>query len=358
MGQNARILNAKGRGALSNGEGRFERHRREAIDDGWEAPEAPDVLRTEVQIERPRSIISRNNSPDLSFDRSINPYRGCEHGCVYCFARPSHGYLGFSAGLDFETKLIARPDAPLQLAKELSRRKYTPMAIAIGTNTDPYQPIENKYEIMRDCLQVLSDFNHPVTIATKGVLIERDLDILEDMAARGLARVGMTLTTLDDRLSRSLEPRVPRPARRLKTIERCAERGIPVRLMVSPVIPGLTCHEIEKIVAAAAGAGATAATWAMLRLPFEVSELFQEWLAEFAPDRFDRVMSKLREMHGGKTYDAEWGKRMRGEGVYAEMIANRMALAVRRNGLALRPPELRTDLFRVPARVGDQLSLF
>ena len=347
----------KGRGATRNSEGRFDLINRFGFDDGWGMEDPLPPVRTEVTVERPRSIISRNTSPDLSFDRSINTYRGCEHGCIYCFARPSHGYLGLSAGLDFETKLIARPDAPEILARELSAKRYVPQVMAIGTNTDPYQPIERTHQIMRRCLEVLSDFNHPVAIVTKGTLIERDIDILGDMAARGLMRVGITITTLDDDLSRHLEPRVPRPKRRLQTIEKLKAAGTPVRLMLSPIIPGLTDHEIERIVSAAKGAGADAATWSVLRLPFEVSELFQDWLAEHMPERAAKVMARVRETHGGKTYDAEWGKRMRGEGEYARVIAQRFKLAARRAGLFKPLPDLRTDLFAVPPRVGDQLSL-
>ena len=348
----------RGRGAVSNQAGRFEAFEKVGFDDGWAREEDRAPIRTEVRIERPRKIISRNSSPDLSFDRSINPYRGCEHGCIYCFARPSHGFLGMSAGLDFETKLIARPKAAEVLAEELSKPGYAPQAMAVGTNTDPYQPIEGKYRVMRECLEVLSAFNHPVTITTKGALIERDLDLLADMAERNLARVGITITTLDAGLSRKLEPRVPSPKRQLAIIERLARAGVPVRLMLSPVIPGLTDHEIEAILENAAEAGACSATWAMLRLPYEVSELFQEWLQEHVPGRAGKVMARVRELHGGKTYEASWGKRLRGEGVYANLIAQRVTKARKRYGLDRPPPALALDRFKVPQRVGDQLSLF
>ncbi|MEQ8257429.1 MAG: PA0069 family radical SAM protein [Roseovarius confluentis] len=351
-------LRRPGRGAVSNAVGRYERESRSFEDDGWNLAPEEAALGTRVSIERPRSIITYNRSPDLPFDRSINPYRGCEHGCIYCFARPSHAWLGLSAGLDFETRLVARPDAPEVLAAELRKPGYKVRPIAIGTNTDPYQPIEKTHGIMRACLQVLSQFNHPVAIVTKGSLVERDIDILSDMAARGLARVGISVTTLDAKLSRAMEPRAPAPARRLKVIERLASAGVPVRAMVSPVIPGLTCHEIEPILKSVAGAGAEAASWIMLRLPLEVSPLFREWLAATCPDRAARVMGHVRDMHGGKDYAADWGRRMRGSGPYAEMVAQRFKVAARRLGLDAKQPPLRCDLFEPPARAGDQMELF
>lgn len=351
-------LRRPGRGAVSNAVGRYERESRSFEDDGWNLAPEEAALGTRVSIERPRSIITYNRSPDLPFDRSINPYRGCEHGCIYCFARPSHAWLGLSAGLDFETRLVARPDAPEVLAAELRKSGYKVRPIAIGTNTDPYQPIEKTHGIMRACLQVLSEFNHPVAIVTKGSLVERDIDILSDMAARGLARVGISVTTLDAKLSRAMEPRAPAPARRLKVIERLADAGIPVRAMVSPVIPGLTCHEIEPILKSVAGAGAEAASWIMLRLPLEVSPLFREWLDATCPDRAARVMGHVRDMHGGKDYAADWGRRMRGSGPYAEMVAQRFKVAAKRLGLDAKQPPLRCDLFQPPARAGDQMELF
>lgn len=305
-----------------------------------------------------RSLITYNRSPDLPFDRSINPYRGCEHGCVYCFARPSHAYLGLSPGLDFETRLIARPNAPQLLERELAAGRYKVAPIAIGTNTDGYQPIEKQHEILRDCLKVLEAFNHPVAIVTKGALIERDLDILAPMAARGLVRVGISLTTLERDLARRMEPRTPTPERRLTMIRRLSAAGVPVRVMTSPIVPGLTDHEIETMLAAGRDAGADTASWIMLRLPREVSPLWQEWLAEHAPNKAAKVMARLREMHGGRDYDPRWGHRMRGEGTYAKIIANRFDAAARRLGLPGKAPLLRTDLFFVPPRAGDQLSLF
>ncbi|WP_170437645.1 PA0069 family radical SAM protein [Ruegeria arenilitoris] len=347
-----------GRGAVSNDAGRYEAYAHEAVDDGWEDPEPLPPLRTSVRDEVAKSLITYNKSPDLPFDRSINPYRGCEHGCVYCFARPTHAYLGLSAGLDFETRLIARPNAPDVLARELSSARYKVAPIALGTNTDPYQPIEKTLSITRACLEVLRDFNHPVAIVTKGALIERDIDILAPMAALGLVRVGISLTTLDDGLSRRMEPRAPAPKRRLRTIRMLTEAGIPVRVMTSPIIPGLTDHELEALLEAGRDAGADAASWIMLRLPREVSQLWQEWLSEHEPGRAEKVMARLREMHGGRDYDPRWGHRMRGEGVYAEMVAKRFKSAIARLGLATTTPKLRCDLFARPARAGDQLSLF
>lgn len=348
----------RGRGALSRDTGRFERHRRVDVADGWDIGEEMPALRTEVTEERPRSLINYVSSPDLSFDRTINPYRGCEHGCIYCFARPTHAWLGLSPGLDFETRLVARPDAADVLERELRARRYQIAPIAIGTNTDPYQPIERDRQIMRACLEVLCAFRHPAMIATKGTLIERDLDILSDMAAQNLVRVGITITTLDAELNRRMEPRVPSPTRRLATIRRLTDAGIPVRVMLSPVVPGLTDSEIEPILSAARDAGARAATWAMLRLPLEVAPLWEAWLDEHYPDRKSRVMSRLREMHGGKVYDARFFKRVRGEGAYAALIAQRFTKARRRLGLDGDLPPLDCGLFQPPPRAGDQLSLF
>lgn len=349
---------AQGRGTTSRDDGRYETLRRVDTDDGWDIPEDQSVLRTEVSEERPRSLINYVSSPDLSFDRTINPYRGCEHGCIYCFARPSHAWLGLSPGLDFETKLVARPEAASVLDRELRARGYKVAPIAVGTNTDPYQPVERDRRIMRNCVEVLQAFRHPVAIATKGTLIERDIDILSDMAARNLCRVGITITTLDADLNRRMEPRVPSPARRLVTIRRLSDAGIPVRVMVSPIVPGLTDPEIESILSAARDAGAVAATWAMLRLPLEVAPLWEDWMDRHYPDRKSRVMSKLREMHGGKAYDAQWFKRLRGQGAYADLIAARFTRARRRLGLDQTLPDLDCTAFRPPPRVGDQLNLF
>lgn len=346
-----------GRAALSNETNRFERFSTEAVDDGWEPEELP-PLRTEVSVERPRRAITRNSSPDIGFDRSVNPYRGCEHGCIYCFARPSHAYLGLSPGLDFETRLVSRPEMPALLRQELSRKGYEVAPIAIGTNTDPYQPIEREERVMRGVLEVLREFRHPVGIVTKGTLVERDIDILSEMAAEGLARVGISVTTLDPKTARAMEPRVPGPARRLAAIRRLSEAGIPVRAMISPVVPALTDHELETIVAACAEAGAVAASSIVLRLPREVSGLFRDWVAEQFPDRAERIMGRVRELHGGRDYDPEFGKRMTGSGQWAALLRNRFELACRRHGLSRRLPPLRTDLFRAPPRAGDQLDLF
>ena len=349
---------ARARGALTNRAGRYERHARVAAADDWGIPWDLPPLRTEVRVERARSAITRNDSPDVPFDRSVNPYRGCEHGCIYCFARPSHAWLGFSPGLDFETRLVVRPDAPEVLARELARKSYAPAVIAIGTNTDPYQPVEKEYRIMRRLLEVLRDHRHPVSVVTKGTLIERDADILGEMGRAGLARVGLSVTTLDPALSRSMEPRVPLPARRIETIRRLAEAGCPVRVMVAPVVPALTDHELESILAAARAAGAVAASWIMLRLPREVAPLFREWLERHCPDRAARVMGRVRDLHGGRDYDAEWGSRMAGHGAFSDLMRQRFALAVKRLDLATDLPPLRTDLFAVPDRAGDQLRLF
>ncbi|PUB11280.1 PA0069 family radical SAM protein [Yoonia sediminilitoris] len=347
-----------GRAAGSNPDVRFDRLTSEAVDDGWQRDEELPVLRTEVSEEVARKVITRNTSPDLSFDRSINPYRGCEHGCIYCFARPSHAFLGLSPGLDFETKLIARPNAAERLRAELSNPRYAPDTIAIGTNTDPYQPIEKEREIMRQILMVLRDFNHPVAIVTKGTLIARDIDILAPMAAKGLVRVGISMTTLDPKTSRAMEPRVPLPAARLRVIRQLTDAGIPVRAMVSPVVPALTDHELEAILAACHDAGAVAASSIVLRLPREVSALFQEWLVAQFPDRAARVMGRVRELHGGKDYDPAFGKRMVGQGEWAKMIQQRFKLATRKLGLDRSLPKLSTDLFAKPPETGDQLALF
>ncbi len=351
-------LRVKARGALDNATGRYEREQRVAADDGWDLPEEERLLRTEIRVERPRSALSFNRSPDLPFDRSVNPYRGCEHGCVYCFARPSHAYLNLSPGLDFETRLIARPGIGAVLAREIGRKGYQVAPVAIGTNTDPYQPCEAEYRVMREVLQVLHDWNHPVAITTKGALVERDLDLLAPMAARGLARVGISITTLDAGLARSMEPRCPAPARRLEAIRRLSDAGVPVRVMVSPVIPGLTDPELELILAAARAAGAVAASWIMLRLPLEVAPMVQDWLEARVPGRAAKVMARIREVHGGKDYDPQWGRRMRGEGLWSDLIAQRFAKACAREGLTVPQPPLRRDLFAAPPRAGDQLSLF
>ncbi len=348
----------RARGAIDNQTGRFEPHTRTAYDDGWEIEETDRLVKTEVRTEVPRSALSYNRSPDLPFDRSVNPYRGCEHGCVYCFARPSHAFLNLSPGLDFETRLIARPGIGAVLDGELRAKSYRVATVALGTNTDPYQPCEAEYGVMREILEVLSAHQHPTAITTKGTLIERDLDILAPMAAAGLLRVGISVTTLDRDLSRKMEPRAATPARRLETIRRLTAAGIPVRAMLAPVVPGLTDQEIEPLLEAVAEAGAQAASFIALRLPLEVSPLFQEWLAAHYPDRAAKVMGRVREMHGGRDYDAEFGKRMRGQGVWADLMARRFGVAVARLGLKTQMPPLRCDLFCPPLAKGRQLALF
>jgi DNA repair photolyase len=348
----------RARGALGNATGRFEPRSRVAFDDGWEIEETERLVKTDVRLEIPRSALSYNRSPDLPFDRSINPYRGCEHGCIYCFARPTHAFLNLSAGLDFETKLIARPGIGAVLDAELRQRAYRVATVAIGTNTDPYQPCEAEYGVMREVLEVLAAHRHPVAITTKGTLIERDLDILVPMAAEGLLRVGISVTTLDRDLSRRMEPRAATPARRFAIIRRLSDAGIPVRAMLAPVVPGLTDHEIEPLLEAVAAAGAVAASYIALRLPLEVSPLFQDWLAQHYPDRAAKVMGRVRELHGGRDYDPEFGKRMRGEGIWAELMERRFSVAMARLGLVSKLPPLRCDLFCPPLATGGQLSLF
>ncbi|NOV15347.1 PA0069 family radical SAM protein [Ensifer adhaerens] len=347
----------RGRGAGLNMSGRFEPQAREVFDDGWESLEDLPPFKTEVQVEKPRSVISRNDSPDISFDRSINPYRGCEHGCIYCFARPTHAYMGLSAGLDFEAKLFAKPDAPRLLERELARTDYKVRPIAIGTNTDPYQPIEKEWRIMRQILEVLQAANHPVMIVTKSAMVTRDIDLLAPMAEKGLARVGISVTTLDRKLARTMEPRASTPSKRLEAMRALTEAGIPTGVLVSPIIPALSDHEIERVLEASRSAGALEATYVLLRLPLEVSPLFRDWLLRNYPDRYRHVMSLIRSMRGGKDYDAEFGKRMKGAGPYAWQIGRRFELAAKRLGLNLNRRQLRDDIFVPPLGTGVQLSL-
>ncbi len=346
----------RGRGAGQNPPSRYDRQTAHRVDDGWDRdPDTPE--RTRVEIDQSRTILARNRSPDVPFDRSINPYRGCEHGCIYCFARPTHAQLGLSPGLDFETRLLAKPRAPELLAETLRRKNYDCQPIAIGTNTDPYQPVEKQWRIMRGILQVLWEHRHPVTITTKGALVTRDIDILRRMAREGLVRVTLSLTTLDSHLSRAMEPRAASPNRRVAAIKDLVRAGIPTCVGIAPVVPGLTDHEIEGLLQTAADAGADYATFISLRLPLEVSPLFQDWLKREYPDRAARVMARVREMHGGKDYDPTWHQRLRGTGVYANVIARRFELARKRLGLDRPVKELRTDLFKCPPRAGDQLSM-
>jgi len=351
----------KGRGAVSNPEGRFESQSRVREDDGWDslAEEVP-PLETVVAEDPARSIISRNDSPDVPFTQSINPYKGCEHGCIYCFARPTHAYLNLSPGLDFETKLFYKPGAAALLEQELRKPRYVCQSISLGTNTDPYQPIERKYRVTRSILEVLRRFRHPVGIVTKGAaLIERDLDILADMASANLAVVAVSITSLKDEIKRTLEPRAASPASRLRVVRRLTEAGVPVMVMVAPVIPFVTDAELEQILEAAKEAGALAAGYVMLRLPYEVKDLFREWLDAHVPLKAKHVMSLVQQMRGGKDYDSAWGKRMTGQGEYAGMIARRFRLACKRLGLGF-DARLRLDTaqFRAPPAAGDQMGLF
>lgn len=348
----------RGRAAGINPTGRFETTSRHLFDDGWQTLDELPPFKTEVTAEAPRTIVARNESPDLPFDRSINPYRGCEHGCVYCFARPTHSYMGLSAGLDFESKLFAKPGAAKLLRKELAAPGYEVKSMAMGTNTDPYQPIEKQWRVTRDILEVLEETNHPVGIVTKSALITRDIDILSRMASKGLARVAISVTSLDRKLSRAMEPRAATPALRLDTIRQLSDAGIPTSVMVAPVIPALTDHEMERILDAAKANGAQDASYILLRLPHEVSGLFKEWLLRHYPDRYTHVMSLMRSMRGGKDYQAEWGTRMRGVGPYAWQVGRRFDLATRKIGLKSMRMSLRSDLFTAPTPQGAQLSLF
>jgi DNA repair photolyase len=350
----------KGRGAITNPEGRFERHRREPFDDGWgsldELAGEPSP-RTEALPDRARTIITRNDSPDVPFDRSINPYRGCEHGCIYCYARPSHAFLGLSPGLDFETRIFVKHDAAMLLRRELARPGYACRPISLGTNTDPYQPLERRLRVTRAILEVLAEARHPVGIVTKSALVCRDLDLLAPMAQDGLANVYLSITTLDARIARTLEPRASSPRRRLEAVRALAAAGVPVGVMVAPIIPGLTDPEIEAILEEAAAAGASTAGWVLLRLPYEVKDLFAAWLEAHFPLRARHVLSLVRQCRGGLLNDPEFGSRMRGQGVFADLVARRFRQAARYLGLDRRQLPQRTDLFRPPAGDG-QLDLF
>lgn len=347
----------RGRGSLSNSASRFDTQRRDVFDDGWESITSLDSFKTHVMNERARRIITTNDSPDIAFDRSINAYRGCEHGCIYCYARPTHCYLGYSAGLDFETKLIAKTNAAELLEQELAKPGYQPKPIMLGTNTDPYQPIERHRLITRQILEVLARTNHPVGIVTKSALVIRDLDILAPMAERGLVKVALSVTTLDHRLARKMEPRASTPQKRLAALAELSCAGVPTRVMVAPLIPALNEPELEGILEHAAHAGVETASYILLRLPLEVAPLFREWLKETFPDRAGRVMSLLQGMRGGNDYDSDFGRRMRGEGPYAEQIAARFKIAMRRLGLREDEAPMRTDLFSRP-QVAPQLDLF
>ena len=350
----------KGRGATLNPGGRFERHTREAVDDGWASLEqlaGDPAPATQALPDRARTIIAHNDSPDVPFDQSINPYRGCEHGCVYCYARPSHGHLGLSAGLDFETKIFVKHEAAALLRQELARPGYVCKPISLGANTDPYQPLERRLRITRQVLEVLADARHPVGIVTKSALVTRDIDLLAPMARDGLARVYVSVTTLDPEIARTLEPRASAPRRRLEAIGVLAAAGITTGVMVAPIIPALTDHEIEPIMAAAADAGAASAGYVLVRLPHEVKDLMAAWLDAHFPGRAAHVLSLIRQCRDGRLNDPEFGSRMRGAGVYAELIRQRFRQASRRQGFDRRQMPQRTDLFRTP-RLSGQMELF
>jgi DNA repair photolyase len=371
----------KGRGAISNRTGRYESRERVAISDGWEQggdtanTEGPGLedpgledtdwpedlklppLRTTLGIDAARRIITYNQSPDVPFDRSINPYRGCEHGCIYCFARPTHAYYGLSPGLDFETRLFHKPNAADLLAEELRKPGYVPATLALGTNTDPYQPIERKLKLTRRILQVLAAFNHPFAIVTKSPLVVRDLDIIQPMAEKGLAHVAVSVTTLDRAIARKLEPRAPTPAKRIEAISALAKAGIPTAVMAAPMIPALNDSEMEAILESAQDAGASAAGYIMLRLPLEIRDLFVEWLHGNFLDRANHVMSLVRDTRNGADYNANWGTRMTGTGVYAALMKQRFTISVARLGLNKRRHDLDTTQFSIPPRAGDQLTL-
>ncbi len=348
----------RGRGARSNPASRFDHHQTAYLDDGWESLSDVPRLRTEIFTESPKTIITRNTSPDISFDRSINPYRGCEHGCVYCYARPSHAYMGLSPGLDFESKLFIKPNAAALLREELTATTYQPATIALGANTDPYQPIERDYRITRSVIEVLQEFSHPFGIVTKSATVLRDLDILTEMAKRGLVKVAVSVTTLDGKLARSMEPRASTPMKRLSALEILSKAGIPTVVMMGPIIPGLNDSEIENILKSARNAGVREAGYTMLRLPHEVKDIFKDWLEKEYPDRAAKVMSLVKSVRSGAENDPNFGTRMAGTGPYAWTIGRRFQLAAQRLGLNTIRVKLRTDLFAKPPQKGEQMALF
>ncbi|MGE0421147.1 MAG: PA0069 family radical SAM protein [Reyranellaceae bacterium] len=366
----------KGRGAISNPPVRYDSQTTVTVDDGWGSAderdpvkvnphpddEEPPRLATTLTRDASRTVIARNTSPDVPFDRSINPYRGCEHGCVYCFARPTHAYLGLSPGLDFETKLLFKPDAPALLRQELAKRSYRCDVIAMGTNTDPYQPVERELKLMRGILEVLAEFNHPVGIVTKNALVTRDIDILAPMARKNLVQVFLSVTTLDRHLANIMEPRASTPTKRLTAMRTLNEAGVPCGVMAAPMIPAINDHEMEAILEAAHQAGAQRAGYTVLRLPLEIAQLFEEWLREHFPDRAERVLSLVKQMRGGKIYDSDWGQRMTGTGTLAQLIRQRFDLAARKFEFNKFRYQLDTTQFQVPEsmRAGDtrQMSLF
>lgn len=348
----------KNRGAFSNPDGRFEKENREIFHDGWDMEEELPLLETTLTLEPAKSIITTNDSPDIGFDQSINPYRGCEHGCIYCYARPAHSYVNLSPGLDFETKIFYKDKADKLLEAELDKKKYICKTIVIGANTDPYQPAESKLQITRRLLEVLNRYNHPVALITKGSLIERDLDILAELAKKNLVRVAVSVTSLSAKLKTILEPRTATPKARLRVIYNLTEAGVPVRAMVAPVIPMINDMELESILQNVKEAGADYASYVLVRLPHEVKDLFKEWLAQHYPDRARHVMSIIMQMRGGKEYDSTFGKRMKGEGNYAQLLATRFMLACKKFQLNVKPERsLTTDLFTPPSK-SQQLDLF
>ena len=349
----------RGRGATFNPGNRYRHDQRRAEDDGWTRDDEPlPPLVTTVTVQQSRTIIARNESPDIGFDRSINPYQGCEHGCVYCYARPTHAYHDLSPGLDFETRLFAKPDAAQLLRRELAKPGYACEPMALGTNTDPYQPVEREWKITRSVLEVLAPCEHPFTIVTKSALVERDLDVIAPMAAKRMARVFVSVTTLDKALARTLEPRAAAPHRRLQAIAALAAAGVPTGVMVAPIIPQLTDKDLEAILEAASQAGATLAGWVILRLPLEVAPLFRDWLAAHEPLRAAHVMSIVRQIHGGRDYDSTFGMRQRGRGVYADLIEQRFEIGCKRFGLNVDRGKLDTSRFRSPLEASPQMPLF
>ncbi|KPP82501.1 MAG: DNA repair photolyase [Oceanicaulis sp. HLUCCA04] len=347
-----------GRGAKSNASGRFERTTAEPVDDGWHNEAPPRQIRTSLVRDAARSIITTNDSPDISFDQSVNPYRGCEHGCIYCFARPTHAYWGYSAGLDFESVIFFKPGAAELLRKAFSKRGYTPKVIALGSNTDPYQPVERDLRITRTILETCLAFRHPVSIITKSAGVLRDIDLLEELARQNLAHVAISVTTLDAKLARTMEPRASTPTRRLSAITALSEAGVPVSIFTSPMIPGLNDHELENLLSAGAKSGASHASYVLLRLPLEVEPLFRQWLAAERPLSAKKIMGLIESTRGGKAYDSRFHARMKGEGPVAELIRARFERACRANGLSRKVPALRTDIFTVPEKENGQLSLF
>lgn len=342
------LKKVKGRGALSNQEGRFESNQRFALDDGWYQQEPVEAYKTEVSVDKSRTVISRNTSPDVPFDQSVNPYRGCEHGCIYCYARPAHSYLGFSPGLDFERKLLYKPEVVNQLRNELSKASYRCKVLALGTNTDPYQPIEKSLRLTRGILELMVEARHPVAITTKSSMVERDMDLLQELSVDGLIIVSLSVTSLDHDIARKLEPRAAAPKRRLRTLARLSSAGIPTHISIAPVIPALTDHETEVILRAGAEAGVKYASYTLLRLPWEVKDLFKQWLQEHYPNRADHVMSLIRQSRKGKEYDSSFANRRQGTGLFAELLAQRFKLQCDKCGMNKQTIALNNHAFRSP----------